>query len=258
MTTPFKVVIPARYASTRLPGKPLLPIAGKAMILHVCARAMQAEPEELVVATDDQRIYDTVTAHGFEAILTGSEHQSGTERIAEVARALEWDSRSLVVNVQGDEPLLPPEYIKQAAQALAAHSHTGIATLAARIGSAEEIFNPHAVKVVCNKDGYALYFSRAPIPWDREYFQQQPPRFNTEVCYLRHIGLYAYTVDFLHRYVQWAASPLESVEALEQLRILWHGEPILVKIVAAAPEAGVDTEADLLRVEKALSGTTDL
>ncbi|MGR8933417.1 MAG: 3-deoxy-manno-octulosonate cytidylyltransferase [Gammaproteobacteria bacterium] len=253
MNTPFKIVVPARYASTRLPGKPLLPIAGKAMILHVCERAMQAGPEELVVATDDQRIFDTVTAHGFTALLTCSEHQSGTERIAEVARLLEWDIRSLVVNVQGDEPLLPPEYIKLAAQALAAHPHTGIATLAARINSAEEIFNPHAVKVVCNKDDYALYFSRAPIPWDRECFKRQPPQFNGEVCHLRHIGLYAYTVDFLHRYVQWTPSPLESIEALEQLRILWHGEPLLVKTVAAAPEAGVDTEADLSRVEKILA-----
>jgi 3-deoxy-manno-octulosonate cytidylyltransferase (CMP-KDO synthetase) len=258
MTTPFKVVIPARYASTRLPGKPLLPIAGKAMILHVCERALETEPEELVVATDDQRIFDAVTAHGIEAVMTGGEHQSGTERIAEVARILEWDIRSIVVNVQGDEPLLPPAYIRQAAQALAAHPHTGIATLAARIDSAEEIFNPHAVKVVCNKNDYALYFSRAPIPWDREYFKQQPPQSNADVCYLRHIGLYAYTVEFLHRYVQWEPSPLESVEALEQLRILWHGEPILVKTVAAAPEAGVDTEADLLRVEKALSGATYL
>lgn len=254
MTTPFKVVIPARYASTRLPGKPLLPIAGKAMILHVCDRAMQAEPEELVVATDNQRIFDTVTAHGFEAVLTSAAHQSGTERIAEVASLLHWDSRSIVVNVQGDEPLLPPDYIKQAAHALATHTHTGIATLAARIGNVEEIFNPHAVKVVCNKDDYALYFSRAPIPWDRESFKHQPPQVNADICYLRHIGLYAYTVDFLHRYVQWEASPLESIEALEQLRILWHGEPILVKTVAAAPEAGVDTEADLLRVEKLLTG----
>lgn len=253
MTTPFKIVIPARYASTRLPGKPLLPIAGKPMILHVCDRALETEPEDVVVATDDQRIFDVVTEHGVQAVLTSGEHQSGTERIAEVARIMEWDSRSLVVNVQGDEPLLPPDYIRQAAQALAAHPHAGIATLAARINNVEEIFNPNAVKVVCNKDDYALYFSRAPIPWDRENFKQNPPQVNADVCYLRHIGLYAYTVDFLHRYVQWEPSPLESIEALEQLRILWHGEPIVVKTVAAAPEAGVDTEADLLRVEKLLA-----
>jgi 3-deoxy-manno-octulosonate cytidylyltransferase (CMP-KDO synthetase) len=258
MTTPFKVVIPARYASTRLPGKPLLPIAGKAMILHVCDRALESGAEEVVVATDDQRIFDAVIARGIDAIMTSDEHQSGTERIAEVARIQEWDSRSIIVNVQGDEPLLPPEYIKLAAQALAAQTHAGIATLAARIAESREIFNPHAVKTVLDKHGYALYFSRAPIPWDRERFKHEPPQPNPAVPYLRHIGLYAYTVAFLHRYAEWAPSPLESIEALEQLRILWHGEAILVETVAAAPHAGVDTKEDLLRVEKLLAATAAL
>jgi 3-deoxy-manno-octulosonate cytidylyltransferase (CMP-KDO synthetase) len=247
-------VIPARYASTRLPGKPLLPIAGKAMILHVCERALQAGAEDVVVATDDQRIFDAVTAQGVCALMTSTEHQSGTERIAEVARQLRWQQRSIVVNVQGDEPLLPPEYIKLAAQSLAEQSRAAVATLATAMTDTDDVFNPNIVKTVLDKYGRALYFSRAPIPWDRERFKQEKPKANPAVTYLRHIGLYAYTVAFLQRYVNWQASPLESIEALEQLSILWHGEAILVKIVSAAPEAGVDTEEDLLRVEKVLRG----
>jgi 3-deoxy-manno-octulosonate cytidylyltransferase (CMP-KDO synthetase) len=255
MTAPFKVVIPARYGSTRLPGKPLLPIAGKAMILHVCDRALEAGAEEVVVATDDRRIFDAVAARGIDAVMTSGEHQSGTERIAEVARLRDWDSRSIVVNVQGDEPLLPPDHIKLAAQSLAVQTHAGVATLAARFTENRQIFNPHTVKTVLDKRGYALYFSRAPIPWDRERFTHELPCPDPNIAYLRHIGLYAYTVAFLHRYAEWQPSPLESIEALEQLRILWHGEAILVKTVAAAPHAGVDTKEDLLRVEKLLSAT---
>ncbi|WP_367154155.1 3-deoxy-manno-octulosonate cytidylyltransferase [Methylomonas sp. HYX-M1] len=250
--TAFKVVIPARYASTRLPGKPLLDIAGKPMIAHVCERAVQAQAEQVVVATDDSRIFDTVSALGIKAVMTDPNHQSGTERIAEVAQRLAWRADDIVVNLQGDEPLIPPDYIRDAAQALAGQSAAGIATLAARIGDAEEIFNPNAVKVVLDKNGYALYFSRAPIPWNRSSFPAHPAINNSKMPYLRHIGLYAYTVGFLQRYCEWPASPLESVEALEQLRILWHGEKILVRVVDKTPEAGVDTEDDLWRVALSL------
>ncbi|MGY6277831.1 3-deoxy-manno-octulosonate cytidylyltransferase [Methylomonas sp. MgM2] len=251
--TAFKVVIPARYASTRLPGKPLLDIAGKPMIAHVCERAMEADAGQVVVATDDQRIFDTVAALGLQVVMTDPDHQSGTERIAEVAQVMDWCDDDIVVNLQGDEPLIPPEYIQLVAAALAGQREAGIATLAAKIIEAEEIFNPNAVKVVLDKNGYALYFSRAPIPWDRAVFPEH--RHTTEdakLPYLRHIGMYAYTVGFLKRYCSWPASPLESVESLEQLRILWYGEKIRVEVVDRTPEAGVDTEEDLWRVALSL------
>ena len=253
MTLRFKVIIPARYASTRLPGKPLLAIAGKPMIAHVCERAQEAGAEEIIVATDDERIFKTVSALGIKAVITRPDHQSGTERIAEVASYCGWADNEIIVNLQGDEPLIPPATIQQVALALAGQQQADIATLAARIIDSEEIFNPNAVKVVLNKAGYALYFSRAPIPWEREAFANSGRTPSGAVSYLRHIGLYAYTVDFLKRYCSWEASSLESVEALEQLRILWHGEAILVKIVDQTPQAGVDTQEDLLRVERVLS-----
>jgi len=246
--TAFNVVIPARYASTRLPGKPLLDIAGKPMIVHVCERALEANAEHVVVATDDVRIFDTVSALGLQVVMTDPEHQSGTERIAEVARTLNWDDSTIVVNLQGDEPLIPPSYIRDAAMALAGQSQAGIATLAAKIIEADEIFNPNAVKVVLDKNDYALYFSRAPMPWNRAQFPDHHVIDDKALPHLRHIGLYAYTVGFLQRYCEWSASPLESIESLEQLRILWHGEKVLVKIVEQTPEAGVDTEDDLWRV----------
>jgi 3-deoxy-manno-octulosonate cytidylyltransferase (CMP-KDO synthetase) len=253
MSLRFKVVIPARYASTRLPGKPLLNIAGRPMIAHVCERAQEADAEEIIVATDDERILQTVDDLGIKAIMTNPDHQSGTERIAEVARLCGWDHDEIIVNLQGDEPLIPPAYIREVAAALAGQQQAGIATLAAEIIDNEEIFNPNAVKVVLNKAGLALYFSRAPIPWERGSFTHSGGTPSGKMPYLRHIGMYAYTVDFLHRYCQWEASPLESVESLEQLRILWHGEPIRVKVVAQTPPAGVDTPEDLIRVEQALS-----
>jgi 3-deoxy-manno-octulosonate cytidylyltransferase (CMP-KDO synthetase) len=248
MSVLFKVVIPARYASTRLPGKPLLPIAGKPMIAHVCDRANEANAQQIVVATDDERILNTIIDLGFEGILTSENHESGTERIAEVAEKFGWEDGTIIVNLQGDEPLLPAHYITQVAKALASQTQAGIATLAARIFESDDIFNPNAVKVVLDKQGYALYFSRAPIPWNRATFattQEMP----SDLSYLRHIGLYAYTVGFLKKYCAWSPSPLESIEALEQLRILWHGEKILVQTVEKAPIAGVDTLEDLQRVE---------
>lgn len=253
MSLRFKVVIPARYASTRLPGKPLLTIAGKPMIAHVCQRAMEADAEEIFVATDDERIFQTVCDLGIKAVMTRPDHQSGTERIAEVAQQCGWAGNEIIVNLQGDEPLIPPATIREVASALAGQQQAGTATLAARIIDAEEIFNPNSVKVVLNKAGYALYFSRAPIPWERDTFAQSVRKPSGKLPYLRHVGMYAYTVDFLNRYWSWEASPLESVESLEQLRILWYGEAVFVKIVDKTPEAGVDTEEDLRRVEQVLS-----
>ncbi len=254
MCVPFKVVIPARYASTRLPGKPLLPIAGKAMILHVCAKAGEAGADEIIVATDNLKIAEVVNNAGFKAIMTREDHNSGTERIAEVAEICAWGDEQIIVNLQGDEPLIPSQYISDTAEALAAQQQAGIATLAATIQDSEELFNPNAVKVVLNKQGYALYFSRAPIPWDRDTFNQDGNVLLSETMpYLRHIGLYAYTVGFVKRYISWNACSLETVEKLEQLRILWQGEMVRVVHVPEMPEAGVDTAEDLQRVELALS-----
>ncbi len=252
MALDFKVVIPARYGSTRLPGKPLLEIAGKPMIAHVCQRALEANAEQVVVATDDQRIYDAVEKLGLQVAMTDANHQSGTERIAEVADIMSWRDEGIIVNLQGDEPLIPPTYINDVAQILAGQQLAGMASLAAEIQSAEEVFNPNAVKVVTDRQGYALYFSRAPIPWDRSRFPEQADLSQVALPYLRHIGIYAYTVNFLNKYCSWSPSPLEQVESLEQLRVLWHGQKIILKTVDKTPEAGVDTEEDLRRVSDLL------
>ncbi|MBE0468863.1 MAG: 3-deoxy-manno-octulosonate cytidylyltransferase [Methyloprofundus sp.] len=253
MTSAFKVVIPARYGSSRLPGKPLLMIAGKPMVFHVCDRAKEAGAEQIVVATDDRRILEAVNDYGFDAVMTRTTHESGTERLAEVAEIFQWHQDAIIVNLQGDEPLIPAEYISLAAQSLAVQSIAGIVTLAAQIVESEEIFNPHSVKVVLDKFNYALYFSRAAIPWDREAFKYTQVDSVKKDTYFRHIGMYAYRVSFLQRYVQWDASALERIEMLEQLRILWEGEKILVAKVVKAPEPGVDTQEDLLRVERSLA-----
>ncbi len=253
MSLAFKVVIPARYASTRLPGKPLLDIAGKPMIAHVCERAQEAGAEEIVVATDHVQIQEVVSALGIRVVMTDPNHQSGTERIAEVAKLCGWNADQIIVNLQGDEPLIPPHLITQVAYALANQKLAGIATLAAKIEKAEEIFNPNAVKVVLNKLGYALYFSRAPIPWERDHFSLSGAEPSGKIAYLRHIGMYAYTVSFLERYCAWESSTLETIEALEQLRILWQGEAIAVSVVDKTPPAGVDTPEDLARVTDIIS-----
>ena len=253
MSLAFKVVIPARFASTRLPGKPLLDIAGKPMIAHVCARAQEAGAEEVVVATDNMQIQEVVSGLGIRVVMTNPNHQSGTERIAEVAKLCGWSADQIIVNLQGDEPLIPPSLISEVAQTLANQKLAGIATLAAQIEKTEEIFNPNAVKVVLNKLGYALYFSRASIPWERDSFSLSGGAPSDKIAYLRHIGMYAYTVGFLERYCAWEPSILESIEALEQLRILWHGEAIAVSVVDKTPQAGVDTPEDLARVSQILA-----
>lgn len=253
MSNPFfKVVIPARYGSTRLPGKPMREIAGKPMIQHVCERAQEANAEQIVVATDDKRIFDFVLSLGIDVVMTSEQHQSGTERINEVAEILNWSEDNIIVNLQGDEPLVPPTLIQSVAHELGNQQQSGMATLASRISEVEEIFDPNAVKVVLDKDRYALYFSRAPIPWDRKSFSTIEKNMSADFPYFRHIGMYAYTVNFLKRYCRWEPSKFEEIESLEQLRVLWHGESILVKVVDQAPEAGVDTESDLLRIESAM------
>lgn len=246
----FIVIIPARFASTRLPGKPLADIHGKPMIVRVMERAIRSGANRVIVATDNQAVFDAVTAAGGEACMTSAHHHSGTERLAEVIDQYQFADDEIIVNVQGDEPLIPEQIIKQVADNLA-ESDAGMATLAVQIQDAEEAFNPNAVKVVMDAQGYALYFSRATIPWERDRFMQSKETVGDN--FLRHIGLYAYRAGFIRRYVQWAPSPLESIEMLEQLRVLWYGEKIHVAKALQAPGAGVDTPEDLEAVRKAFA-----
>jgi 3-deoxy-manno-octulosonate cytidylyltransferase (CMP-KDO synthetase) len=248
----FRVVIPARYASSRLPGKPLADIGGRPMVLHVVERALQAGAESVVVATDDSRVQQAVAAAGYPVLMTSPDHQSGTERLVEVAETLGWDDDTLVVNVQGDEPLIDPALIREAARQLVLHPDAVMATLAHPIHDHADFINPNVVKVVADEAGYALYFSRAPIPWPRDAFgsQQTMPH---ELGALRHIGLYAYRAGFLRTYAGLAVSPLERHEMLEQLRVLWHGYRISLGVTPSAPAPGIDTPEDLARV-RALFG----
>lgn len=243
----FRVVIPARYASSRLPGKPLADIGGRPMVLHVLERALQAGAESVVVATDDARVQQAVAAAGHQALMTSPDHQSGTERLVEVAETLGWADDTLVVNVQGDEPLIDPMLIREAARQLVLHDDAVMATLAHPIHDHADFINPNVVKVVADEAGYALYFSRAPIPWPRDAFSAQQPMPH-ELGALRHIGLYAYRAGFLRTYASLASSPLERYEMLEQLRVLWHGHRISLGITPIAPAPGVDTPEDLARV----------
>lgn len=250
----FTVVIPARYASTRLPGKPLRDIVGKSMIQRVYDQAVQSEADRVVVATDDQRIFDAVTAFGGEVLMTSSEHQSGTDRLQEVACQLELDPDHIVVNVQGDEPLIPPEVINQVAVNLSRNPDTGVATLCEPIRSVKDFTNPNVVKVVTDERDIALYFSRAPIPWPRDQFASDKSILPNNLIPARHIGIYGYRVSQLNRFVEWAAAPIERLECLEQLRFMWHGVSIHVEESVAKVPGGVDTRDDLLNVIKLLGG----
>jgi 3-deoxy-manno-octulosonate cytidylyltransferase (CMP-KDO synthetase) len=250
----FRVVIPARYASSRLPGKPLADIGGQPMVLRVLERALQAGAESVGVATDDARVQQAVTAAGYQALMTSPDHQSGTERLVEVAETLGWADDTLVVNVQGDEPLIDPALSREAARQLVGHDDAVMATLAHPIHDHADFINPNVVKVVADEAGYALYFSRAPIPWPRDAFaaQQAMPH---ELGALRHIGLYAYRVGFLRTYASLISSPLERYEMLEQLRVLGHGYRISLGITPSAPAPGVDTPEDLARVRGLFAAT---
>lgn len=245
----FNVVIPARFASTRLPGKPLKEIAGKPMIVRVAEQAAQSGAGEIWIATDHHAIIAAVHEYGFKAYLTHEHHASGTDRIAQVVEAHGWPDEAIVVNVQGDEPLMPPRLIRAVAEHLHAHPECAIATACHEIRDEAQLQNPNIVKAVVDKNGNALYFSRAPIPYPRDAFAQGTalPQGYTA---LRHIGIYAYRAGFLRAFRNLAPAPIEQVEALEQLRALWHGYRIGVAIAAEAPPSGVDTEADLAAVRK--------
>ncbi|HET7569478.1 MAG TPA: 3-deoxy-manno-octulosonate cytidylyltransferase [Gammaproteobacteria bacterium] len=267
----FHVVIPARYDSERLPAKPLAMIAGKPLVQHTYERAIASGAIDVTVATDDERIAEACRAFGADAMLTSATHASGTDRIAEVAAKCGWRPDEIVVNLQGDEPLMSPPLIAAAAQKLAAVESAGIATLATPITDRREFENPNAVKVVCDAEGHALYFSRAPIPFERSAGSDSPlpagegpgvrvrevehakMKSNPAAGALRHIGLYAYRVETLKTLTQTPPCRLELAERLEQLRALWLGIHIAVETVDPAPPAGVDTAADLARVEAAMA-----
>lgn len=252
MTDAYTVVIPARYASTRLPGKPLQDIAGKPMIRHVWEQACRSGAQRVVIATDDQRILRTCEDFGAQALLTRVDHSSGTDRLAEVADKLGLAPDAIVVNVQGDEPLIPPSVIDQVAVNLAAYPDAAIATLAEPISDPQALFNSNIVKVLSDINGLALTFSRAPLPWAREEFAGDRCSLPSGVPYRRHIGIYAYRAGFLSDFVAWGPCWLENTECLEQLRALWHGRRIHVADAVEAPPAGVDTAEDLERVRKLL------
>jgi 3-deoxy-manno-octulosonate cytidylyltransferase (CMP-KDO synthetase) len=243
----FRVVIPARFDSSRLPGKVLLPLAGKPMLQWVHERARSCAADQVIVATDDERVASAARGFGAEVAMTARTHVTGTDRIAEVAVARQWADTDIVVNVQGDEPLIPPAVIEQVAKLLVTHTRADIATLAAKFDSINDFNDPNAVKVACDAGGRALYFSRAPIPWNRDATTTLTP------ASLRHIGIYAYRVAALRRLAGLAPSRLEQIEKLEQLRALENGLDIRVALAVERPLADVNTAADLERAERALN-----
>ncbi|WP_455385763.1 3-deoxy-manno-octulosonate cytidylyltransferase [Acidihalobacter prosperus] len=246
----FRVVIPARYASTRLPGKPLQSLAGRPLLQHVYDCACAAGADEVLIATDDERVAEACAGFGAENVMTSAAHRSGSERLAEVVQLRGWAEDEVVVNLQGDEPLTPPAAIRQVAEDLIRFPEASVSTLCAPIHSAALLNDPHTVKVVRDAAGYALYFSRAPIPWERDVLgaeEREAP------IGWRHIGLYSYRVGYLRRYVELSPCELEDVEKLEQLRVLWHGARIHVAEAIEVPGHGIDTPEDLALVEALLA-----
>ena len=249
----FHIIIPARYASTRLPGKPLLDIAGKTMLQRVYEAGLSSKPISCTIATDDLRIKSAVEGFGGRVCMTASTHPSGTDRLAETIEILGLEDSALVVNLQGDEPLIPPSILTQVASLLEGCPEAVMATLSTLITSIEDLMDPNVVKVIRNANGLAQYFSRSPIPWNRDHFAENPDTLPKNPIYQRHLGIYAYRASFLRRYSQLASCEWESVESLEQLRVLWHGEQIVIAEAAEIPGHGIDTEADLQRMRRLFS-----
>lgn len=251
MTLAFKVVIPARYASTRFPGKPLADVAGRPMLQHSWECARKAGAEQVIIATDDERIQQVATDFGAEVCMTSSEHPSGTDRLAEVSFKYDWPVDDIVVNLQGDEPLTPPAILRQVAMNLADHPRAGMATLCTPIDNREDVFDPNVVKVVADAEGYALYFSRSSIPYNRDNPEQLSDQELAQ--YQRHLGIYAYRVSFLHAYTNMQPCTIERLEKLEQLRALYSGVAIHVEPAVELPGPGIDTPDDLKAVARLLN-----
>lgn len=249
----YHIVIPARYASQRLPGKPLADIAGKPMVVHVAERCREAGAANVWVATDDERVYEAVEQAGGQVLMTRADHFSGTDRLQEVAGQLKLGDDEIIVNVQGDEPRIPPAVIDQVAGNLAGHPECRIATLCEPITRRQDLFNPNVVKVVMDDAGRALYFSRAPVPWHRDGFAEESDSL-PEGHWWRHIGIYAYRVGLLHDYVTWPQAEIERMESLEQLRAMANGTGIHVAPACQDVPGGVDTEEDLARMRRVMGG----
>jgi 3-deoxy-manno-octulosonate cytidylyltransferase (CMP-KDO synthetase) len=252
----FTVVIPARYGSTRLPGKPLLDIQGKPMVQRVWERAQLSSAARVVIATDDERILEVGRGFGADVLMTSAAHPSGTDRLQQVASELGLADNDIVVNVQGDEPLIPPQVIDQVARNLDAHPRAGIATLCEEIIAIEHLLSPNIVKVTTDVSGMALYFSRATVPYPRDAFIQDRNRMPAGGAWYRHIGIYAYRTHFLHQFVAWPPSPQERLECLEQLRALHNGVAIHVAAACLQVPGGVDTQHDLDAVRRVVAGLT--
>lgn len=245
----FHIIIPARYASTRLPGKPLRLLAGKPILQHVYEQAKKSQAQSVTIATDDEKIKTAAEGFGADVCMTSAEHTSGTERLAEVIDIKGYGEDEIMLNLQGDEPLMPPACLDQVAALLANNSTCKMASLCEPIGSVDDLFDPNVVKVVLNKDMQAMYFSRATVPWYRDAFMDNNRVLpDVEGLFYRHIGLYAYRAGFIKTYLELSASPIEKAEALEQLRVLWHGYNIAMDIAEQAPGPGIDTEQDLQKV----------
>lgn len=244
----FRIVIPARFASTRLPGKPLRDICGKPMIVRVIEQAKKSNAEEVIVATDSQEIADALSDIDVQVCITREDHQSGTERLSEVIEQMGFADDQILINLQGDEPMMPPVCLNQVGQALEEDTKVKMATLCTPLTNLEELFDPHAVKVVRDINDYALYFTRAAVPWSRDCFNEAPRKMPLEQEYQRHIGLYGYRAGFIKQYLEWQSSDIEKTESLEQLRVLYYGEKIKVISAKIAPGPGVDTIDDLNRV----------
>ena len=251
---PFIVIIPARQASTRLPGKMLADIAGVPMVVRVARRALDSGASDTFIATDDPTIAEVASSFGLKALMTSAEHPSGTDRLTEAVKILGLPDHAIIVNVQGDEPLIDPALIQRVAALAASDPEAAISTCAAPIGNPQHFFNPNVVKVVCDRRGHALYFSRAPIPWDRDALSDGRQVLPEGTQALHHIGLYAYRVSFLKKFPNLSRGVLESIESLEQLRALEHGYKIAVLKTSTHPGAGVDTQEDLDRVRLILAG----
>ncbi|MEH6344476.1 MAG: 3-deoxy-manno-octulosonate cytidylyltransferase [Bermanella sp.] len=248
----YKIVIPARYGSSRLPGKPLIQLAGKPMVQHVYERALATGVDEVVIATDDQRILDVAKAFGADVVMTRVDHENGTERIAEVAKLRNWKDTDVIVNLQGDEPLIPRQLIELTAMGLLNNPEAGMSSLCAPIIDAHDAFDPNVVKVVLDNRGFAMYFSRASIPWDRELYKDGLNDVTKESAVYRHIGMYGYRVSFLKQYQDMSVTALERAECLEQLRALCYGIKIHMSVIDEPPGHGVDTPEDAVRVEALL------
>ncbi len=254
----FTVIIPARYESIRLPGKPLADINGKPMIQYVYERATLSEASDVIIATDNDEIKNACEGFGAKVCMTSTHHPSGTDRLQEVVTQLKLYADDIVVNVQGDEPLIPPRVINQVAHNLIAEQEASIATLCEKIESVDDLLNSNVVKVIMDRRNFAIYFSRAPIPWPRQAFNQNDRKIPEDIEFFRHVGIYGYRVNLLNNFVQWSPSPIELAECLEQLRAMWNGAKVHVAIADEMVPPGVDTPEDLTSIRQQFRGALDL